>query len=171
MSMNSSRTPNVQVVCELIGGLNPAKAFILKALNAGKHVVTANKMLLAHYGPELTQAAVANGVELRFEAAVAGGIPIIKALREGLAANNIEFIYGILNGTCNYILSRMTYEGLEFDSALAQAINPQPPPPPPPRPSPRTPPPPPRSRHRRPRHRAQMPDPGLPVLRYRGRPR
>ena len=114
--------PDVKVVCELIGGLAPAKSFILKALNAGKNVVTANKMLLAHHASELTRAAVANGVELRYEAAVAGGIPIIKALREGLAANNIQFAYGILNGTCNYILSRMTYEGLEFEEALEQAI-------------------------------------------------
>ena len=114
--------PDVEVVCELIGGLEPAKTFILEALNAGKSVVTANKMLVAHHGPELCKAAVDNGVELRYEAAVAGGIPIIKALREGLAANHIEEIYGILNGTCNYILSRMTYEGLEFDETLQQAI-------------------------------------------------
>ena len=111
----------VDVVCELIGGENPAKGFILGALNAGKHVVTANKMLLAKHGPELCAAAVANGVELRFEAAVAGGIPIIKALREGLAANKIESVYGIMNGTCNYILTRMTYEGLDFDVVLKQA--------------------------------------------------
>ncbi|MBX7259091.1 MAG: homoserine dehydrogenase [Candidatus Hydrogenedentes bacterium] len=113
--------PNVQVVCELIGGVEPAKKFILKALASGKHVVTANKMLLAKHGPELCEAAIKGGAELRFEAAVAGGIPILKALREGLAANHIEFVYGILNGTCNYILSRMTYEGLEFEAALSQA--------------------------------------------------
>ncbi len=113
--------PAVNVVCELIGGTKAAKTFILKALHAKKNVVTANKMLLAHYGQELCKAAVDNGVELRYEASVAGGIPIIKALREGLAANHIEFAYGILNGTCNYILSRMTYEGLEFGEALAQA--------------------------------------------------
>ena len=113
---------HVAVVCELIGGIEPAKTFILEALRAGKHVVTANKMLLAHHGAELARVAVESNVELRFEAAVAGGIPIIKALREGLAANNIEYVYGILNGTCNYILSRMTYEGLEFDDALEQAI-------------------------------------------------
>ncbi|NIA16599.1 MAG: homoserine dehydrogenase [Nitrospiraceae bacterium] len=114
--------PNVQVVCELIGGFEPAKTFILEALNAGKSVVTANKMLLAYHGPELCKAAVDNGVELRYEAAVAGGIPIIKALREGLSANHINVIYGILNGTCNYILSRMTYEGLEFEETLEQAV-------------------------------------------------
>lgn len=113
--------PGVNVVCELIGGIEPAKTFILKALNAGKNVVTANKMLLAHAGPELCRAAVSNGVELRFEAAVAGGIPIIKALREGLVANKIQSVSGILNGTCNYILSRMTFEGLEFQEALSQA--------------------------------------------------
>ncbi|HOC67344.1 MAG: Homoserine dehydrogenase [Candidatus Hydrogenedentes bacterium ADurb.Bin101] len=114
--------PEVQVVCELIGGVEPAKRFILEALNAGKHVVTANKMLLAKAGPELAAAAVKNGVQLRFEAAVAGAVPIIKALREGLAANHIHSIHGILNGTCNYILSRMTYEGLEFEETLQQAI-------------------------------------------------
>ena len=114
--------PNVEVVAELIGGLEPAKSIILEALAAGKHVVTANKMLLAHHGPELAQAAADNGVELRYEAAVAGTIPIIKALREALVANRIQSVYGILNGTCNYILSQMTYKGLEFDDALAQAI-------------------------------------------------
>lgn len=114
--------PSVDVVCELIGGLEPARRFILEAVHAGKHVVTANKMLLAHHGPDLSQAAQANGVELRYEAAVAGGIPLIKALREGLAGNRIRSVCGILNGTCNYILTRMTYEGLEFDEALRQAI-------------------------------------------------
>ena len=114
--------PEVQVVCELIGGLNPAKRFIEAALRAGKHVVTANKMLLAHHGPELSALAMENGVTLRFEAAVAGTIPIIKAVRETLAANHIHGVYGILNGTCNYILTRMQEEELEFDDALAQAI-------------------------------------------------
>ena len=114
--------PAVNVVCELIGGLEPARKFILAALNAKKHVVTANKMLLAHSGPELTRAAIDNGVELRYEAAVAGGIPIIKALREGLVANSIQVAYGILNGTCNYILSRMTYDNMEFNDALQLAI-------------------------------------------------
>lgn len=114
--------PNVHIVCELIGGLEPARTFILQALEAGKHVVTANKRLLASHGEELCQAAITNNVELRYEAAVAGGIPIIKALREGLAANHVEYLYGILNGTCNYILSRMTYDGLEFDTALKLAI-------------------------------------------------
>jgi homoserine dehydrogenase len=112
---------NVKIICELIGGLEPARTFISRALHAGKNVVTANKMLLAYHGPELAEIARDNGVELRYEAAVAGGIPIIKALREGLPANRIEHVYGILNGTCNYILSRMTYEGLEFDAVLEQA--------------------------------------------------
>ena len=113
--------PEVQVVCELIGGVKAARALILQALEAGKHVVTANKMLLAMHGRELAGAAARNGVELRYEAAVAGTIPIIKALREGLVANHIHAVYGILNGTCNYILSRMTYEGKEFDEVLKQA--------------------------------------------------
>ncbi len=113
--------PEVNVVCELIGGVGAARKLILEALNAKKHVVTANKMLLAKHGPELNEAALRNGVELRFEAAVAGAVPIIKAIRESLAANHIQSVYGILNGTCNYILSRMTYEGLEFGEALAQA--------------------------------------------------
>ncbi len=112
---------NVNVVCELIGGIEPAKRLTLDALNAGKSVVTANKMLLAHHGPELCAAAVKAGVDLRYEAAVGGGIPIIKALREGLAAGDIHLVCGILNGTCNYILTRMTYEGLEFDAVLKQA--------------------------------------------------
>jgi homoserine dehydrogenase len=114
--------PEVDVVCELIGGLEPAKRFVLKALENKKHVVTANKMLLAYHGRELCEVATRNGVDLRYEAAVAGGIPIIKALREGLAANRVQGIYAILNGTCNYILTRMTYEGLEFDDALQRAI-------------------------------------------------
>jgi homoserine dehydrogenase len=114
--------PNVDVVCELIGGYEPARTFILEALNQGKHVVTANKMLIAMAGPELTEAAVKNGVDLRYEAAVAGTIPIIKAIRESLAANNIQAVYGILNGTCNYILTRMAVEGLQFDEVLEQAV-------------------------------------------------
>ena len=116
-----NESPDVDVVCELIGGLEPARTFILNALRAKKNVVTANKYLLATHGPELSETAARNGVELRYEAAVAGGIPIIKALREGLAANRISHVYGILNGTCNYILSRMTYEGLEFGPALKRA--------------------------------------------------
>ena len=114
--------PAVDVVCELIGGEEPARTFILNALKAKKHVVTANKMLLALHGAELNQAAIENGVELRYEAAVAGTIPIIKVIRESLASNNIKGIYGILNGTCNYILTRMSLEGLEFGDVLDQAV-------------------------------------------------
>lgn len=113
--------PNVQIVCELIGGHEPARTFMLNALRAGKHVVTANKMLLASHGPELCRTALEHGVELRYEASVAGGIPLIRSIREGLAADRIKAIYGILNGTCNYILSRMTEDGHEFDEALRQA--------------------------------------------------
>ncbi len=115
--------PAVDIVCELIGGLEPARTFILNALDAGKHVVTANKMLLAIHGPELNEAAARNGKQLCYEAAVGGAIPIIKPLRESLAANNITAIYGILNGTCNYILTRMAREELEFETVLAQAID------------------------------------------------
>jgi homoserine dehydrogenase len=113
--------PDIHVVCELIGGEKFAKGFILDALRAKKHVVTANKLLLAKHGRELAQAAIDHGVELRYEAAVAGAIPIIKALREGLVANRVRSIYGILNGTCNYILTRMTYENLDFPTVLKQA--------------------------------------------------
>jgi len=114
--------PDVSVVCELIGGVEPAKTFILEALRAGKNVVTANKMLLALHARELNEVAIENGVDLRYEAAVAGTIPIIKALREGLAANHIQAIYGIMNGTCNYILTRMSLEDLPFDAVLQQAM-------------------------------------------------
>lgn len=113
--------PEVQVVCELIGGIEPARTFILEAFEAGKHVVTANKMLLAMHGPELNEAAQEHNVQLRYEAAVAGAIPIIGALREGLVANHINAVFGILNGTCNYILSRMIEEGLKFADVLEQA--------------------------------------------------
>ncbi len=113
---------NVDVVVELIGGSDGvAKAVIEAAIAAGKHVVTANKALLAHHGTALALAAEAKGVSLNYEAAVAGGIPIIKALREGLAANDIKRIYGILNGTCNYILSTMRESGREFPDVLADA--------------------------------------------------
>lgn len=114
--------PQVHVVCELIGGEEIARTLTLKAFQHGKHVITANKMLLALHGPELTAAAIENNVELRYEAAVAGGIPIIKSIREGLAGNRIEYVYGILNGTCNYILSRMTYDQQEFGTVLEKAI-------------------------------------------------
>ncbi len=113
--------PEIDVVCELIGGIEPAKTFIIKALQAGKHVVTANKMLLAKYGDELCKIAKETKKELRYEASVAGVIPIIKTLKEVLSTTHIESICGIVNGTCNYILSRMTYEGLDFDTVLKEA--------------------------------------------------
>jgi len=113
--------PSIHVVIELIGGLEPARSFILKALAAGKHVVTANKALLAHHGPELYEAARQRGVSLAFEAAVAGGIPLIRAVKEGLVANRILSVFGILNGTCNYVLTKMTDEGLDFGLVLKEA--------------------------------------------------
>ena len=109
------------IIVELVGGTTVAKKFILDALKAGKPVVTANKALLAQHGEELFAAAEASGVDMGYEASVAGGIPIIKALREGLAANRINRIYGIMNGTCNYILTRMEREGADFQSVLADA--------------------------------------------------
>jgi homoserine dehydrogenase len=113
--------PSIQVIIELIGGLEPARTFILKALGSGKHVVTANKALLAHHGPELYEEARRRGVHLAFEAAVAGGIPLIRAVKEGLVANRIVSVFGILNGTCNYILTKMTDEGLDFGMVLKEA--------------------------------------------------
>jgi homoserine dehydrogenase len=113
--------PAIDVVLELIGGLEPARTFILKALGAGKHVVTANKALLAHHGPELFEEARRNRVMLGFEAAVAGGIPLIRAVKDGLPANRILSAFGIVNGTCNYILSKMTDEGRNFAEVLKEA--------------------------------------------------
>ena len=113
--------PDVDVVVELIGGTGVAKAFILQALRLGKPVVTANKKLLAECGEEIHRVAEENKTEILFEASVGGGIPIVKALREGLCANRIESIYGILNGTCNYILTRMEEEKLPFDDVLKAA--------------------------------------------------
>ncbi len=113
--------PSIQIVIELIGGLEPARTFILRALGAGKHVVTANKALLAHHGTELFEEARRNRVMLGFEAAVAGGIPLLRAVREGLPANRITSVFGIVNGTCNYILSKMTDEGLDFSVVLKEA--------------------------------------------------
>ena len=112
---------DVDVVVELIGGCGVAKKFVLDALRRGKRVVTANKKLLAECGEELFRTAGENGTEILFEASVGGGIPIIKALREGLCANRIERVHGILNGTCNYILTRMEEEGLPFGEVLAAA--------------------------------------------------
>ena len=113
--------PSVHVVVELIGGLEPARTFILRALAAGKHVVTANKALLAHHGAELYEEARRRGVALAFEAAVAGGIPLIRAVKDGLVANHVLSLAGIVNGTCNYILSKMTDEGLDFSLVLKEA--------------------------------------------------
>lgn len=113
--------PQIQIVVELIGGLGAAKEIIRKALACNKHVVTANKALLAHSGNELFETARRNNRTIAFEASVAGGIPFIKALREGLAANRIDTVYGILNGTANYVLTRMNDDGLSFDRALKEA--------------------------------------------------
>ncbi len=113
--------PDIDVVVELIGGYGIAKALVLEAIAAGKHVVTANKALLAVHGTEIFQAAHEKGVVVAFEAAVAGGIPIIKALREGLTANQIQWVAGIINGTTNFILSEMRDKGLDFDVVLKEA--------------------------------------------------
>lgn len=113
--------PDVDIVAELMGGIEPAKTLILQAIAHGKHVVTANKALLATHGNEIFAAAHQKGVMVGFEAAVAGGIPIIKALREGLTANRIEWIAGIINGTSNFILTSMRDKGESFESALKQA--------------------------------------------------
>ncbi len=111
----------VDVVVELMGGIDPAKQWVLAAIDAGKHVVTANKALLALHGNEIFARARERGVVVAFEAAVAGGIPIIKTLREGLSANRIQWVAGIINGTTNFILTQMRQKGLDFASALAQA--------------------------------------------------
>ena len=113
--------PEIDVVVELIGGYGIAKALVLEAIAAGKHVVTANKALLAVHGTEIFAAARDKGVMVAFEAAVAGGIPIIKALREGLTANRIQWLAGIINGTTNFILSEMRDKGLDFDVVLKEA--------------------------------------------------
>ncbi len=113
--------PDIDIVIELIGGYGIAKTLVLKAIDAGKHVVTANKSLLATHGNEIFAAAQKKGVMVAFEAAVAGGIPIIKALREGLTANRIEWIAGIINGTSNFILSEMRDKGLPFADVLREA--------------------------------------------------
>ena len=113
--------PEIDIVIELIGGIEPARTFITNALKAGKHVVTANKALLASKGKALFDTAHSCGKDLYFEAAVGGGIPIIKALREALIANNFIFIHGIMNGTCNYILTEMTEKGVNFNDVLKSA--------------------------------------------------
>jgi homoserine dehydrogenase len=113
--------PEIDIVVELIGGLEPARELVMQAIANGKHVVTANKHLVAKYGNEIFAAAQAKGVMVAFEAAVAGGIPIIKALREGLTANRIEWLAGIINGTSNFILTEMRDKGAAFEDVLKQA--------------------------------------------------
>ena len=113
--------PEIDVVVELIGGMGIAKDLMMKAIEAGKHVVTANKALIAVHGNEIFALAAQKGVMVCFEAAVAGGIPIIKSLKEGLTANKIQWVAGIINGTTNFILSEMRDKGLSFEHVLKQA--------------------------------------------------
>jgi homoserine dehydrogenase len=113
--------PEISVVIELIGGYEPARSFVLRAIESGKHVVTANKALLALHGREIYAAAARKGVEVLFEAAVGGGIPVLSAIRGNLAANNFATVLGILNGTCNYILTKMTKDGADFGDVLKKA--------------------------------------------------
>jgi len=113
--------PEIDIVVELIGGIHPAKEIVLEALKNGKHVVTANKALLATEGRVLFNAAKKNKAALGYDAAVAGGIPIIKVVRESMVGDRIRSIYGIINGTANYILTKMTEEGVDFNSALEEA--------------------------------------------------
>ena len=120
-AMATLNRPDIDVVIELIGGYTIAKKFVMAAIEAGKHVVTANKALLATHGNEIFASAREKGVMVAFEAAVAGGIPVIKAVREGLTANRIEWIAGIINGTSNFILSEMRSKGLPFTEVLKQA--------------------------------------------------
>ncbi|MDP2768864.1 MAG: homoserine dehydrogenase, partial [Giesbergeria sp.] len=119
--MQVATHPKVDVVVEAAGGTGPAREWVLAAIAAGKHVVTANKALLAVHGSEIFAAARARGVAVAYEGAVAVSIPIVKALREGLTANRIEWVAGIINGTTNFILSKMRDEGVDFAQALAQA--------------------------------------------------
>ena len=113
--------PEVDIIVELIGGYSPALELVMKAIDNGKHVVTANKALIAMHGNEIFSAAQKKGVMVAFEAAVAGGIPIVKAIREGLAANNIEWVAGIINGTGNFILTEMREKGRDFAEVLEEA--------------------------------------------------
>ncbi|ACH40021.1 homoserine dehydrogenase [Citrifermentans bemidjiense Bem] len=113
--------PEISVIIELIGGYEPARSFVLKAISHGKHVVTANKALLAVHGEEIYAAAKANGVEVLFEAAVGGGIPVLSAIKGNLAGNRFSTVLGIVNGTCNYILTRMTHDGADFSEVLKSA--------------------------------------------------
>lgn len=120
-AMDVLNDPEISIVVELVGGTGVAKDFILKSIDGGKHVVTANKALLSTHGREIFAKASEKGVDVGFEASVGGGMPVIKALREGLAANRIESMYGIINGTANYILSKMTNEGGRFEDVLRRA--------------------------------------------------
>ncbi len=113
--------PSIDIIVELIGGMEPARSFLLKAINNGKHVITANKALLSVHGREIFKAAAEHNVEVGFEASVGGGIPVIKALKEGLVANRINYIKGIMNGTANYILTQMTDHGTPFQEVLKEA--------------------------------------------------
>lgn len=113
--------PEIDIIVELIGGVNPAGKYVLRAISNGKHVVTANKLLLATEGARIFRAALKNSVEVGFEASVAGCIPIIKVIREALVGNRVQAIYGIINGTANYILTKMTEEGVDFSTALKEA--------------------------------------------------
>jgi homoserine dehydrogenase len=122
-AMEIINDPQIDIVVELIGGLRQAKDYILLSMEKGKHVVTANKALLAEHGKEIYRAAERHGVSLAFEASVGGGIPVIRSLREGLSANRIRTIMGILNGTSNYILTRMSQKGLAYDQAVQEAIH------------------------------------------------
>ena len=115
------KDPEIDIVMELIGGIEPAKTFILKAIRDKKHIVTANKALLALHGDEIFREAHRFGVDVNFEASVGGGIPLIRSIKEGLVANQIHSIFGILNGTSNYILSKMTDEGRDFKEVLKEA--------------------------------------------------
>jgi homoserine dehydrogenase len=114
-------SPDIDIVIELVGGLHPAYEWVRGALMGGKSVVTANKQLMAHYGTELIDLARAQKREIRFEASVAGGIPVLRAMQEGLAGDRLVEVRGILNGTCNYILSRMQAEPVSFADVLAEA--------------------------------------------------
>jgi len=113
--------PDIQIVIELMGGEEPAKSLIIAALEQGKHVITANKALIANYGNELFAIATKNNVTLAYEAAIAGGIPIVKAMREGLSANSIEWLAGIINGTGNFILTEMRDKGSDFADVRKEA--------------------------------------------------
>ncbi len=113
--------PDIEIVAELMGGIEPARALVLKAIHNGKHVVTANKALIALHGNEIFAAARERGVMVAFEAAVAGGVPVIKVMREALAGNDVQWLAGIINGTCNFILSAMSEAGSDFAEVLAEA--------------------------------------------------